>query len=213
MTRKRLPNPSLGYSIFPRTRNVTFLYKDTASWSSAGLVNYTASRFKINSVHDFDVDNRFQDKQPLYFDKLLTQDGPYRQYKVNAWKTTLRILNLDANRPIMAYWENGTVNTVADNDSWTEMKNRPGVQSRMLTQATGARSYATIKSFQTLKQCVGANAADVNYAGTYAGSPTIPIYANLLLATIDGSVNAFTVQVEIATVFYCTLFDNQSVIN
>ena len=205
--------PSLGYSIFPKTKQCTLLFKDTGVATSSGLVNYTVSRFRLNSLFDFDFENRFNDKQPLYFDTLLTATGPYRQYKVNAWKTTFKIVNMDATRALAIYYDSGAVNNGTDADTYSEMKNRPGVISRILTPLSGSRAITTISRFQTLKQCVASTSNDLNYTGTYGGNPTIPIYGSLLSATIDNSVTAHTVQIEVSHVFYCTLYDNQSQLN
>ena len=40
------------------------------------------------------VELPFGNKQPLYYDALLSASGPYKNYKVNSWRTTYTIEQL-----------------------------------------------------------------------------------------------------------------------
>jgi len=43
---------------------------------------------KPNDMYDYDNTGEAGNKQPLYYDALLSASGPYKQYKTISWKTT-----------------------------------------------------------------------------------------------------------------------------
>jgi len=44
-------------------------------------------------MYDYDNTGEAGNKQPLYYDALLSASGPYKQYKTISWKTTWYFMN------------------------------------------------------------------------------------------------------------------------
>jgi len=51
---------------------------------------------KPNDMYDYDNTGEAGNKQPLYYDALLSASGPYKQYKTISWKTTWYFMNQTA---------------------------------------------------------------------------------------------------------------------
>lgn len=207
--RKAKAKARLGYSIFPRILHTTLLYKDTGTISNtSGLTSYAVARLKCNSLTDLDYDNVFANKQPLFFDQLFNASvGPYKQYKVNAWKTVYKVYNTDSTRALSVYFDQGSVNTYVDADTPQEMKNRPGVISKILTPSGGAKPMCYISKYNIMKNFLGLSRADYSLAAGFTVDPTTLIVSTLLATTIDGSTTAFSCQVEVSHIFYVTCMD------
>jgi len=47
-------------------------------------------------MYDYDNTGEAGNKQPLYYDALLSASGPYKQYKTISWKTTWYFMNQTA---------------------------------------------------------------------------------------------------------------------
>lgn len=199
---------------FPRIKNTTLLYKNPSTTiSSGGILSYKTCQFAANSLYDYDVSNLLGNKQPLYFDQLLSIDGPYRQYRVNAWKTKIRILNL-SDKALNIYWNPATVNSFTDTDTPTEMQNWRGVRYAQLTAQNNAKPMCTFSSFHRLRNIVPTTGTQTTqYLGSYTANPSIGISQTLLAETIDGSTATFNFAVEIEHVFYVTLFDSDAIVS
>lgn len=192
---------------FPLTRNCTLLYKNTSATLTPGAV-YGSQRFRLNDCYDFDYDNNFGNKQPLYFDNLIDVAGPYRSFRVNAWKIRFNIVNTSS-IPITVYWHNGFLNSVNEADTSAEMQNMPRVKSLQLTGNTGSKSMGVITAYGTVRGVLGRKPDDV-FEGTYAGSPSQLINGTLGYQATDGTSTTAQLVVEMHVVQYVTLFSRDA---
>ncbi len=210
-TAKKRPKLRLSKGPFPRNMNTTLLYKaPSTNVTSAGTSSYNYASFGLNNMYDFDIDNIVNNKQPLFFDTLLTTNGPYKNYKVNAWKTTIRFINL-SDKALFVYYDPVSATFATDTDTAGEMQNRRGVQSFTLTAQANAKPMLTIKKYQTLKSHFpnSINSSE-NFSGSFSSAPSSIAYGTLGWQTIDGSTAAFTVAIQIQHLFYVTLYNADS---
>lgn len=209
--RKRRPRMRLNKGPFPIRMNTSLVYKaPSTTIPSGGILSYAAMTLDLNNMFDFDYNNVLGNKQPLFYDQLLSSTGPYKNYKVNAWKTTIRFINL-SDKALYVYYDPCT-GSIADSDTPIEIENRRGVQTFMLTGQNNAKPTCTIKKYQTLKSYFpnSVNSSE-NFSSLWSTSPTTHCYANLLWKTIDGSVSPFSVAVQVQHIFYCTLYNADSI--
>lgn len=198
---------------FPIKMNTQLVYKAPSSnISSGGILSYNACTFALNNMYDFDYNNILGNKQPLFYDQLLSSDGPYKNFKVNAWKTTIRFINL-SDKALHLYYD-PCVSLIVDADTPTEIENRRGVQMFLLTGANNSKPMITINKFQTLKSFFpnSINQSE-NFAGSYNSSPSTQAFSNMLWKTVDGSVASFSVAIQVQHIFYCTLYNADSIIS
>lgn len=186
---------------FQGTKYVTLLYENGLT-AMANNATYFSANIVCNGAFDVDnnLGNYFGNKQPLYFDSLLSASGPYKQYKVISWKTKYTLINQTA-VPINVY-ALPPISAGSEIDSVAEAENFPGVTKRYLTAKDGARNTTTIT--------VTGHVDDVypgivdGLVGTYAANPAYPIIGGILVASADGSTNA-TVYVSIEHSMYTEL--------
>lgn len=212
-TRKRRPAFRLSKGPFPIRMNTQLVYKaPSTTIASGGILNYNSLTFGLNNMWDFDYSNQLGNKQPLFYDQLLSSDGPYKYYKVNAWKTTIKLINL-SDKALHVYYD-PCVALVTDADTPTEIENRRGVQAFMLTAQANSKPMCTITKYQTLRSFYpnSINQSE-NFSGSWNASPSTNAFANLLWKTIDGSVASFSVAVQIQHIFYVTLYNADSIIS
>lgn len=204
---------SISRNPFPKTKNCTLVYKNPSTLFSTGaILNYNSLRINCNGMFDFDTSNYFGDKQPLYFDQLCSVDGPYTDYKVYAWKTTIQVLS-STNNPLNVYFDPAST-TGFDADTPQEMKNRPGVQYRMITGQGNARPYATFTKYNSLKSIIGRNqTGDDKYTGRYNANPATSYFATLLIETATGTVTNSDTLVSVTHTFYAQFFNRDSVVS
>lgn len=196
---------------FPKVMNTQLVYKNpSVNVTSSGIQSFNYCNFTLNSMFDFDTTNIIGNKQPLFYDQLLSVDGPYKNYKVNAWKTTIRFINL-SDRAMYVYYDPCSA-TISEADSALEMQNRRGVQTFVLTAANNAKPMCTITKYQSLRQFFpnSVNSSE-NFSAVYNASPATAAYSTLGWQTIDGSVTAYTIAVQVQHIFYCTLYNADSV--
>lgn len=170
---------------FQAVKYVTFLYENGLTKMSGAAATSNAN---IVCNGAYDVDNNlagtFGNKQPLYFDDLLSASGPYKNYKVISWETTYTVVN-NASVPTNVYFL-PSVQAVTDLDSVAECENFPGVQKRFLTGKGGAfdRCVVTVKGHI---DDVHAGDNSLGLTGTISANPTQGIFGGLLVATADGT--------------------------
>jgi len=83
---------SLAPGPFTGKKYMTFIYENELTQLTTAAA-FTHAQVMSNSLYDFDKNGVFGNKQPLYFDTMVTAAGPYRQYKVISWKTTYTVYN------------------------------------------------------------------------------------------------------------------------
>lgn len=174
---------------FQGRKYMTFLYENALTRSAPGVPSTTLN-VQLNSVYDFDKTSlaTFGNKQPLYYDTLLTASGPYKSYQVISWKTKFTIVNNTA-VPI-TIWLIPPILATNEIDSVAEADNFPGVKKLYLTAATGSRNVGslTLTGHQNDVYPVEVLTGNSTTA-SYAGDPGSPIFGGILVATADGTTN------------------------
>lgn len=179
---------SLFPSPFPPKKWVNFEY--TSPLTAYAVANATGSiSCKPSDLYDFDASggNVFGNKQPLYYDTLLTGTGPYRQFKVWSWVITYTIVN-NANAAITVYGL-PTIASAGELDIASEFDNYPGVKKLFLTSITGSKNIGTITVRGALTDVYPFDKHSTALSGTYNASPTVPVYAGLGFVTAAGTVD------------------------
>lgn len=211
MKRKYNPRLQVSRGPFPIRMNTALVYKaPSTTIASGGIVSYAGLSLALNNMYDFDYNNVLGNKQPLFYDQLLSVDGPYKSYKVNAWKTTIRFINL-SDKALYVYYDPCTA-LITESDSPSEIQNRRGVQSFLLTGQANAKPMCTITKYQTLKSFYpnSVNSSE-NFSAGYNASPSTLAYSNLIWQTVDNSVGVFNVAIQVQHIFYCTLYNPDSI--
>ena len=199
---------------FPKIMHTQLVYQgNMVTDVSTGVGNsYSYTQWKPTDLFDFDYTNNFGNKQPLYYDQLLSTTGPYKRYVVNAWKTTLTVFNLST-QGLEVFVDTNTVNSFLDTDTLSEMANRKGVIKRVITAAANAKPMCTISWFRKLKSLVPESRSSVGeWGGNFNTSPNNFISNTLACQSIDG-VSTHTVRVKIQHIFYVTLFETDGIIS
>lgn len=200
-------------SLFPLTKSCKLIYKNPSTTiTSNGIVNYRACIFKLNSCYDLDYNNEFGNKQPLYFDYLCTANGPYANFQVNAWKTTIKFINL-SDKALNVYYDHGQNKGIFESDTPTEIQNRQGVSHRMVTAQGNAKPMCIFTSYRTIKPFYPKYDRDSNLAGSFSADPFNLVYGTLLAQTIDGSTTAFSYAIEVTHVFYTQLYNRDMILS
>lgn len=170
---------------FASTKWTTLLYENGLTKMS-GISATSNADIACNGAWDVDqtLTAIFGNKQPLYFDTLVTVSGPYKNYKVVSWETTYTIINQGA-VPLNVYAKPSFSGT-GELDSVAECENMPGVQKRYLTSKDGALNRCVVTVRGHIDDVyTGDNA--LAQSGTSSANPGAPIYGGVLVATADGT--------------------------
>lgn len=174
---------------FQNKKFMTFLYENALTRIAPGVPTFTVS-CQPNSLFDFDKTSLayLGNKQPLYYDTMLTASGPYKSYQVISWKTTYTIVNQTA-VPITVF-ALPPIAATNEIDSAAEADNFPGVKRVELSAPTGSRNLGKImvKGHQNDVYPVEKLTGNSTTA-SYSGDPGTPIYQGLFIAAADGSTN------------------------
>ena len=209
-TMGRIPRPFGSKGPFPKIFNTQLVYKNpSATITSLGLSSSLYLNLCANNMFRFDTNANFGNKQPLFFDQLCSATGPYRWYKVNAWKTTIKLINL-TDKAMYTYYD-PAASSVTETDTSNELENRRGVKFQMLTAQGNAKPMVTYKTYRTLKSFAPQSvSSSENYSAEYNAEPAQKVFQTLMWRTIDGSTAAYTVAVQVSHVFYCTFYNADS---
>lgn len=174
---------------FSGKKFMTFLYENALTKVNPASP-LSALSVLANSLYDFDKTTlaSFGNKQPLYYDTVLTASGPYKSYQVISWKTTYTVVNMTA-VPISVW---AVPPTIAANeiDSVAEADNFPGVKKLSLSQAAGSKNIGTITVWGHQNDLYPVETLTANSTtASYAGDPASPCYAGLIVASADGTTN------------------------
>lgn len=172
---------------FSGKKFVTFLYENALTTIS-GAANVVTASFKPNDMYDYDQSGDVGNKQPLYYDVLLSASGPYKQYKVISWKTTFYFVNNGATA--VDIFVSPPITGVAEMDSLAEADNFPGVSRLRLTKSGGCKDYGELMVTGHVKDCFAAYADDLQLAGGYGSSPQSIIYQTIVARGSDGTTAA-----------------------
>jgi len=190
---------------FSNKKFVTFLYENelTSSGATGALTTLSTA---CNSLYDYDKTTGaiFGNKQPLYYDNLLSSSGPYKIYKVISWKTTYTIVNVSGVVPVTV-WAIPPVNAANEVDSAAEADNMPGVKRIYLTNQYGNKSSGTITVTGHYKDVYPASeTTGGQLGGVYNTDPQDIIYGGLIIHAADGTTTP-TVYVAVRHEAYAEL--------
>lgn len=170
---------------FPRYKRCKMVYENALTTISGGT-NLVSKSVMLNSMFDFDQGTGdLGNKQPLYFDTLLTASGPYKNYKVHSWTTTWTFVNM-ASSP-MTIWIIPPVAASAEVDSAAEADNFPGVKRLYLTPTGGSKSMGSVTVTGNISDVYNAAKTDLGFEGAYNSNPAYPIYGGFVAMNSDGS--------------------------
>lgn len=178
-TLSRCPGP------FSGKKFVTFLYEN-ALQQVAGAANLLNVIVKPNDMFDYDNSGDLGNKQPLYYDVLLSASGPYKQYKVLSWKTTFYFINNSTSTPVDIFISPPVAST-SEFDSVAEADNFPGVKRLRLTNSSGSNSMGEVTIYGHIKDVFPTYFSDNTFVGAYNGSPGTPVYQVCLIKGSDGT--------------------------
>jgi len=170
---------------FTGRKFMTFLYENQLT-QIGGSANVMTVVCKPNDMYDFDNSGDTGNKQPLYFDTLLTASGPYRTYKVISWKTTYYFINNTATTPVDIFVSPPIAGT-GEFDSLAEADNFPGVKRLRLTASGGSKSHGSITIKGHIKDVYPTISDDSNFIGNYNTSPSTIVYQAVVVRGSDGS--------------------------
>lgn len=178
-----------------------------------GATTFTNCPIVANGAYDVDATtgSYFGNKQPLYYDSLLTSSGPYQVYKVVSWKTTYTILN-GADGPMNCY-AIGCVASTADFDSVAEAENYPGVKRLYLGAKGQCKDQGTITVTGNISDLNASFVGDRGWGGAWNALPGYPAYGMLLVSSADGSHTTALVSVAIKHEMYTELQQVDSLVS
>jgi len=186
---------------FPSKKFVNFEYTHKlTAWAPGALVS--SLHVASNDMYDFDRTGLgyFGNKQPLYYDTLLSSTGPYRGFRVHSWVLTFTVVNVGAS-PITVYGLPSTGAT-AETDAVAEWDNFPGIKRIHLTGTGGSKSIGSITIKGALTDVYPYDKHSPALAGLYNASPSAAIYNGI---GISNEVENISVQVAVKATFYTEL--------
>jgi len=169
---------------FTGKKYITFLYEN-ALQQIAGAANVMTAITKPNDMYDFDGSGDAGNKQPLYYDTLLSASGPYKNYKVISWKTTYTFIST-ATCPVDIFIS-PPVGSSGEFDSLAEADNFPGVKRLRLTPVYGSQTKGTVTVYGHIKDLFPASGDDASFVGGYNSSPALIAYQVILVRGSDGT--------------------------
>jgi len=171
---------------FAATKFMTFVYENELT--ALGSATVHALPVMANSLFDFDQTGGaiFGNKQPLYYDALLSASGPYKQYNVISWKTTYTIFNLSTSVPITV-WAIPPVASTTEIDSAAEADNFPGCKSLYLGPQTSSKNMGELTVYGHVNDVYSATPGLNTLVGQYNASPNSPCYQGLVIRASDGT--------------------------
>lgn len=188
---------------FSGKKYVTFLYENALT-QVAGAANVITANFKPNDMYDYDASGDSGNKQPLFFDTLLSASGPYKTFKVHSWKTTFTIINNSSSTPVDVF-VSPPIAVTSEFDSLAEADNFPGVKRLHLTPGGGSNSKGSVTVYGHVKDVYPHSAdSDSAFYGSYNTSPGTVVYQVVLFRGSDGT-NAPIVYCSVKHEAFCEL--------
>lgn len=171
---------------FSGTKYVTFLYENALAKVNPGTTLWSLSTIPTG-MFDYDVNNYLGNKQPLYFDQLLSATGPYKSYKVISWKTTFTFIN-EGTTPVNI-WVAPALTGAAEVDTAAEADNFPGVKKLYLTSPSGSQNKGSIVVTGHIDDVWKGITEDSGLIGSYTSNPGVPVYTSIVAQAADGVAN------------------------
>jgi hypothetical protein len=197
-------------SPFPPTRTATFRYADVALESEASNAG-TYQLFDLGSLYDPDYTGIGH--QPLYFDQLVTLNGPYKRYRVTHGVVRFTVLNMSTTVPIQVTAALQPYVTTPGNRIAAAEK--PFVMKKNVMPQGSSNALATfVVPFKSAK-VVGVTPAQFltedDYAGNYGGSPALSAKLLISMFGIGANCSCFVdYEIEQTAVLFDLGFIGQS---
>lgn len=172
---------------FSTSKFTTFLYENALAKVNPGS-NFWGISVISTGMFDYDVNNYLGNKQPLYFDQLLSATGPYKSYKVISWKTTFTFVN-EGTTPVNI-WVAPALTSFGEVDSAVEADNFPGVKKLYLTSPSGSQNKGNLVITGHIDDVWKGITSDSGFIGSYAANPSVPVYTTICAQAADGVANA-----------------------
>ena len=195
-----------GEGPFPQKLATTLLYRSIPVNATGSAVTGTyAYSCALNNCNDFDVTNILGNKQPLYWDTLMTANGPYQQWECKSWRTRVTVINLGA-EAVAVYWNGrGSVISSSEDDSLAEVVNRPYTQQKFLAPKGGTGDRCV---FFTSGKITDHFDDDVTLSAAYNASAPQIIYGNVFFNTpTNTTAPNFILQIDHYMDVVCTKID------
>lgn len=195
---------------FANKKFVTFLYENSSTGYAPGAATGNLS-YVCNDMYDFDKSaSILGNKQPLYYDSLLSASGPYKAYKVISWKTTFTFTN-DAAVPLNV-WVAPALTAAVELDSVVEADNYPGIKKLTLSAKGGSKDQQSITVKGHIDDIFSGFEKDLNMIGAYNGGPGSPIYGSVMVQSADAAT-AVVVYVRVKHEAYTELLQVDALVS
>ena len=195
---------------FPVSKKTQMVYTYGYAQPASAAFDY----FTIACNDMFDLDRttlgKLGNKQPTFFDAILSSTGPYKNYYVESWETTWTVVNMTS-VPVRMYVA-PALNVSTEVDSQHEAENFPGVVIRDITHNDGSQNKVSVKVRGSVKDIYPTSSKDINFVGTYGSSPTTSIFGTLCLASGDGTT-ALNCFISIKHVFNVRLESQDAIVS
>lgn len=171
-------------SPFAPVLRTTFTYPPAPITLTGATIIGDVYQLQLNSLFDFDFSNVFGNAQPLYYDQLLSALGPYKKYRVTAWRVKFIVDNVTTFGAATSKGVDlivGQGQTAAiDADTFAEIANLPNVQRKQLQwYGGGMAARAVLEINGTPEMFTTVDIKDDSLAAAYNASPSQVIYGYL----------------------------------
>lgn len=192
---------SNGIAAIPNTKTYNLVY-DSILTPVTAIGQVLSLPVACNDPYDFDraPGNAFGNKQPLYFDTLVSSSA-YQQYKTVAWEITFTVINLAAGNALQVFAvPSSTSPTLFDTE--TKASNLPGVIKKCLTPLGGSNSHCNVTIKGNITDLYALYTGDSGFTGSSVTGPGSVNYGGLTLYATSGTVSAaVSVQAKLITQF------------
>lgn len=183
-------------------------------WQTPLLQTTTAGgsflEVRPNSAFDYDVTGNLGNKQPMFYDSLMTASGPYKSYKVISWKTTWTFIN--ASTLGVNIWVSPPVLASSECDSVAEAEEFPGVKKITLTAESGSKGMTTCTVTGSYKDVYPSAGGAVEFLAAYNANPAAAIAATVVYQPADGAA-VTKLYVGVKHIMYCELGQLDNVVS
>ncbi len=183
------------YAPFPRVKEVIMRYTHTGLYAESAAGTGFQGVWALNGLYDMDVTN--PGHQPMYYDELLTINGPYARYTVHHVDVVVEV-NSTTTSPIVAgfYVQPGVV----DFPSLIGLQEKPMGQTALLAQSPVSGCRRVFRFTVDIKKVFGVNAQKLNdddtYSGLYNANPAQVAYMIVMIYGVT-TIAAATVKVNL----------------
>lgn len=194
---------------FPSKLRTTLTYAPAATyWAPAS--NSAVAQYALNGIFQPEQSGAVfgTGVQPLYFDQMCTSTGPYKQYKVHGWRGKIKIIN-----PTGQYDDTPSTSTrdcwevifqqgfelAAEGDSNAELQAAPNIQRFLVPSGivNGSAGEITIHFNGRTRDFMDSTVDDSSLAGAYNGNPSVTVYGNLGVRSLNSKTITAYVQMTL----------------